>query len=121
LKELGKPAHPRDLANAAFLAHPVLKEVMLTNGKSDFELRLNGRVYVDDLEVIATLIVLGEGIAWLPDFLVGDAVKAGKLMPVLSQWRPKKQHLWTYYFVYPGRRYALPKVEAFIQTALRLV
>ncbi|MGQ0584165.1 MAG: LysR family transcriptional regulator [Reyranella sp.] len=121
LKKFGKPAHPRDLANAAFLAHPVLKAIMLTNGKSDFELQLNGRLYVDDLEVITTLIVLGEGIAWLPDFLVGDAVKAGKLVPVLSQWRPKKQHLWTYYFIYAGHRYALPKVETFIQTALEQV
>jgi DNA-binding transcriptional LysR family regulator len=121
LKEIGKPTHPREIANAAFLAHPVLKTVILTNGKSDFELQLNGRVGSDDLEVIAALIVMGEGIAWLPDFLVKDAVEAGKLVRVLPQWRPKKEQLWTYYFVYAGRRYALPKVEGFVQTALELV
>ena len=121
MKRFGKPAHPRDLTNAVFLVHPVLKTVMLTNGKSDFELTLNGRVCVDDLEVIMALIVQGEGVAWLPDFLAGDAVEAGKLVPVLPQWRPKKHQLWTYYFVYAGRRYALPKVEAFIQTALEQV
>jgi DNA-binding transcriptional LysR family regulator len=121
LQRFGKPTHPRELENAAFVAHPVLKAVILTNGKSDFELQLNGGVGSDDLEVIAALIVLGEGIAWLPDFLVADAVEAGKLVRVLSQWRPKKEQLWTYYFVYAGRRYALPKVEAFIQTALELV
>jgi DNA-binding transcriptional LysR family regulator len=118
LKGFGNPAHPRELANAAFLAHPVLRTVMLTNGRSDFELQLNGRIYVDDLEVIAALIVEGEGIAWLPDFLVRDKVEMGKLVPVLSQWRPKKHQNWTYYFVYAGRRYTLPKVESFIQTAL---
>jgi DNA-binding transcriptional LysR family regulator len=121
IKSLGKLTHPRDLANAAFLAHPVLKVVTLTNGKSDFELALNGRVDADDLEVITALIVQGEGIAWLPEFLVADAVEAGKLVPVLAQWRPKKQQLWAYHFVYAGRRYALPKVEAFIQTALEVV
>jgi DNA-binding transcriptional LysR family regulator len=121
LKELGETSHPRDLANAAFLAHPVLKTVMLTNGKADFELQLDGRVNSDDLEVVAALILAGAGIAWLPDFLVADAVEAGKLVPVLAQWRPKKQQLWTYYFVYAGRRYALPRVEGFIQTALELV
>ena len=120
MKSLGNPTHPRELDNAAFVAHPALKTVILTNGKSDFELQLSGRVSSDDLEVISALIVLGQGIAWLPDFLVGDAVKAGQLVPVLSQWRPKKQQLWTYYFVYAGRRYALPKVEGFIQTALEL-
>ena len=121
LKALGNPTHPRELDNAAFLAHPVLKTVILTNGKSDFELQLNGRVGSDDLEVITALIILGDGIAWLPDFLVEDAVKAGTLVRVLQQWRPKKEKLWTYYFVYAGRRYALPKVEGFIQTALELM
>src|SRR5262245_55416192 len=33
MKTFGKPTHPRELANAAFLAHPVLKTVMLTNGR----------------------------------------------------------------------------------------
>ena len=120
MKGFGTPTHPRDLANAAFLAHPVLKAVMLTDGTSDFELQLNGRVQADDLEVITALIAQGEGIAWLPDFLTADAVAAGRLVRVLSQWRPKQQTLWTYYFVYAGRQYALPKVESFIQTALEL-
>src|SRR5262245_30097032 len=70
---------------------------------ANFELQLNARIYVDDLEVITSMIVLGEGIAWLPDFLVRDTVEAGKLVPVLSQWRPKKHQNWTYYFVYAGR------------------
>jgi DNA-binding transcriptional LysR family regulator len=118
---LGKPTHPRDLADAAFLPHPLLRTVMLTNGKSDFELQLRGRLASDDLEVITSLITMGEGIAWLPDFLVADAVEAGNLVRVLPQWRPKKQRLWSYYFVYAGRRYALPKVEGFIQAALELV
>ena len=121
VKSLGRPSHPRDLAGAAFLAHPALKAVVLTNGKSDFELSLNGRVYSDDLEVITAMIALGSGIAWLPDFLVREAVEAGKLAPVMSQWRPRNQRLWTYYFVYAGRQYALPKMESFIQMAQELV
>lgn len=119
LKVLGKPAHPRDLKNAAFVGHPARKSVVLNNGKSDFELQLSGRVRADDLEVTKALSILGEGIAWLPDYLVVDAVEAGTLVPVLSQWQPKERY--TFYFVYPGQRYALPKVEAFIQTALGLV
>ena len=38
---------------------------MLTNGRSDFELQLNGRIYVDDLEVVAALIVEGKVVAGL--------------------------------------------------------
>ena len=95
--------------------------MILTNGKTNFELQMKGRVHADDLEVIKALIVLGEGIAWLPDFLVEDAAEAGKLVRVLSQWRSKQTQLGTCYFVYAGRQYALPKVESFIQTALELV
>ena len=53
MKGLGKPTHPRELANAAFVTHPFHKRsVLLTNGKSDFELQMNGRVHADDLELI---------------------------------------------------------------------
>ena len=122
LKRFGRATHPRDLANAAFVTHPVLKgSVLLTNGKSDFRVQMKGRIQVDDGEIMKALIVGGEGIAWLPDYLAADAAKAGKLVQVLPRWRPKQQQRGTLYFVYPGRRYASPKVEAFIQTALEQV
>jgi DNA-binding transcriptional LysR family regulator len=73
------------------------------------------------LETIKALILLGEGIAWLPDFVTADAAAAGKLVRVLPHLWPKKhQALGVCYFVYAGRQYALPKVESFIQTALEL-
>jgi DNA-binding transcriptional LysR family regulator len=118
MKGFGKPTHPRDLANAAFVTGSAQKTLILTNGKSDFEVERNGRICANDVETMKALIVLGEGIAWLPDYLTADAAEAGKLVRVLSQWRPKQQQLGTCYFVYAGRQYALPKVESFIQTAL---
>jgi DNA-binding transcriptional LysR family regulator len=121
MRGFGKLAHPRDLARAAFVRHPAQKSVVLTNGRSDFELHMNGRILADDLGAIKTLIVLGEGIAWLQDVLVADMVDAGELVRVLSQWRPKQEPWGTCYFVYAGRQYALPRVESFIQTALELV
>lgn len=122
LKRFGRATHPRDLANAAFVTHPILKgSVLLTNGKSDFKVQMKGRIQVDDGEIMKALIVGGEGIAWLPDYLAADAAKASKLVQVLPHWRPKQQQRGTLYFVYPGRRYTSPKVEAFIQTALEQV
>jgi DNA-binding transcriptional LysR family regulator len=41
MKVFGKPTHPRDLANAAFVTHPFQKgSVLLTNGKSDFQVQM---------------------------------------------------------------------------------
>jgi len=89
---------------------------VLTNGKSDIEVALNGRIRADDLETIKALLLLGQGIGWLPDFLAADGTQAGRLVPVLPQWRPKERA--AVYFVYAGRKYGLPKVRAFIETAL---
>ena len=124
MRGVGKPTHPNDLANAVFVSpsHSLHKgSLVLTNGKSDFEVERKGRLHADDLEAIKALTVLGEGISWLPDFMVEDEAEAGKLVRVLSHWWPKRQELGTCYFVYAGRQYALPKVEGFIQTALGLV
>jgi len=119
LQGLGRLTHPRELAKAAFVGHPVQKSVIVTNGKSDFEVVLAGRVQADDREAIKMLIILGGGIGWLPDFLARDAAQAGALVPVLSQWQPKLRD--AFYFVYAGHKYASPKVQEFIQTALQVV
>ena len=119
LEALGAPNHPRDLAKAAFVIHPLANPtVVLTNGNSDFPLKMTGRFRADAPETTRALIELGEGIAWLPDFLATDASKAGNLVPALRDWRPKEHDRGTFHFVYAGRGYALPKVESFIQTAL---
>lgn len=119
LRKLGKPAHPRDLSSAAFVTHSVQKSVVLTNGRSNFEVPMTSRIRIDDFTAIRELTILGEGIAWLADFLTSDAMEAGALVRVLPQWEPK--YRGPFYFVYAGQRYALPKVEGFIQTALELV
>lgn len=119
LQRLGVPSHPRDLQQAMFLEFLARGSVVLTNGKSDVEVRMAGRTRADDFETIRALLLLGEGIAWLPDFVAQEAAEAGTLVPVLSQWRPKERG--AFYFVYVGGRYGLPKVQAFIQTALELI
>jgi DNA-binding transcriptional LysR family regulator len=116
LQRLGALAHPRDLRGASCLGFAGAGSLTLTNGKSDFEVPITGRIRADDFETIKSLLLLGDGIARLPDFLAEDAAAAGTLVPVLPPWRAKERG--AFYFVYAGREYGLPKVEAFIQTAL---
>lgn len=118
LQRLGALTHPRDLKKARFLGFIAQSSVVLTNGKSDVEVSIAGHIRADDFETIKALVLLGEGIAWLPDFLADEAAQAGTLVPVLSEWRPKERG--AFYFVYAGRKYGQPKVQAFIQTALGL-
>ncbi len=118
LQRLGTPTHPRDLRRAEFLGFLARSSLVLTNGRSDVELPISGRIRSDDFETTRALLLSGRGIAWLPDFLAEEAVQAGTLVPALPQWRPKEQA--AFHFVYVGRKYGLPKVQAFIQTALEL-
>jgi DNA-binding transcriptional LysR family regulator len=119
LQRLGAPAHPRDLKTAAFVEFRPRSSLVLTNGKSDVEVATTGRIRADDFETIKALLLAGAGIAWLPEFLAEDAARAGTLVPVLPLWRPKERG--AFYFVYVGRKYGLPKVQAFIRMALELV
>ena len=118
LQRLGPLAHPRDLKSAEILGFLRLSSIVLTNGKADVEVSLSGRIRADDFETIKSLLLLGQGIAWLPDFLAEEAAQAGTLVPVLPQWAPKAQG--AFYFVYVGRQYGLPKVQAFMETALEV-
>ncbi len=63
--------------------------------------------------------VLDAGIAYLPPFLAADAVRAGSLVAVLPRW--KSQSMGGMSFVYAGRKYTAPKVQAFIQIAQQIV
>lgn len=119
LRRLGTLSHPRELKKAAFVEFRPRNAMVLTNGKADVEVAATGRIRADDFETIKALLLLGEGIAWLPDFLAEQAMEAGTLVPVLPRWRPKERG--AFHFVYVSRKYGLPKVEAFIETALQLV
>jgi DNA-binding transcriptional LysR family regulator len=118
LKQCGKISHPRDLVKASFVGFSKTRSITLTDGKSEVETGVTGRASADDLETIKALLILGEGIGWLPDFLAADAVANGALEPVLKRWDVKLGG--AFYFVYTGRKYASPKVQAFIQTALSM-
>jgi DNA-binding transcriptional LysR family regulator len=119
LEQFGRITHPRHLAKASFVGFSGFKTLRLANGKSEVEVPMAGRIVADDLEAIKALAILGEGIAWLPDFLAADAVEAGTLVSVLPNWKSKA--MGNIYFVYAGRKYASPKVQAFIQIAQDIV
>lgn len=115
LGQLGNLAHPRSLAKASFVVYKGINTLRLTNGKSEVEVPMVGRIVADDLETTKALAILGEGIAWLPDFLAADAREAGSLVAVLPHWKVKARGKVS--FVYAGRKYTAPKVQAFVQVA----
>jgi DNA-binding transcriptional LysR family regulator len=119
VRQLGNVSHPRGLAKASFIVFKAISTLRLTNGKSVVEVPMTGRIVADDLETIKALAILDAGVAYLPPFLAADAVEAGSLVPVLPSW--KSQSMGGISFVYVGRKYTAPKVQAFIQVAQETV
>ncbi len=119
LAEAGIPRRPSELAQHRLVALSSMKTTTLTKGKQSAEVAVHSRVVTDDFEVVKAMIALGEGIGWLPDFHITDAASTGELVQVLPEW--KTEVAGGFNFVYPGSRYASPKVQAFIGTALGLM
>jgi DNA-binding transcriptional LysR family regulator len=120
LKKYGTPEHPRDLAKHRIIAMASLRgeAAKLTDGKHSFTGWTHSQITVDDPETIKALIVSNQGIGWLPNFLASsDSSK--KLVQVLPNWRFTLD--FSFHFVYPGQKYASPKVRSFIQVASQVV
>ena len=119
LGRAGSPLHPRELPKHLLIALSAMRTSLLTNGKSSVQVTIASRVLTDDFEAVKAMVIAGEGIGWLPDFIVAGAVAAGTLLPVLPNW--KTEDVGGFHFVYPSKKYASPKVQAFIAIALAMV
>lgn len=119
LDRAGRPRRPQDLDGHRLVGHTALRRARLSDGQASLPVTIDGRVRLDDFDTLKAMLILGAGIGWLPDCLAENASAAGTLETVLPGW--KAEAASQVYFVYPGRRYAPRKVQAFIETALDVV
>jgi DNA-binding transcriptional LysR family regulator len=114
------PSQPRELKQHDCLRFSIFKDNVfeLTNGKENLRIAVSGRLLADDFEVLRSLAVLGEGIAFLPSFLCAEEIKHNKLVRVLPDWHGETV---TFSLVYPAQRFVAPKVRAFISVAEELL
>jgi DNA-binding transcriptional LysR family regulator len=54
------------------------------------------------------------GIVYLPTFLLGDDLRGGRLVPLLTQYMDLERSTTGLYAVYPASRHLSPKVRAMI-------
>lgn len=69
------------------------------------------RLVTDDLEVLRQAALAGVGIVRLPTMMVWRDIDAGRLVPVLPDWRPRAGIV---HAVFPSRRGLLPSVRALL-------
>lgn len=109
------PHHPRDLA-----AHRLLVADPLD--RWTFEHRTRGErmvheaagiLVVDEMDLVTAAAVEGQGILLVPRPLVVAALEAGRLVPLLTDWRTVERDI---YLVWPNRDFVPARVRALIET-----
>jgi DNA-binding transcriptional LysR family regulator len=86
----------------------------LSNGHSSITIPLTGRVMANNIGVIRSLAVNGQGVALLPTFICKPELITGDLVHLLPGWYGKADPV---HLVYPRQRFMPPKLRAFIDLA----
>ena len=117
LKKRGKPVHPKDLRAHTCLRFAPLGEESwtLANGKSSISVPVQGPVVANDSNMIKALCLAGQGVAILPTFATQAEVGSGEPVRLLPDWWAGRDPI---HVVYPGQKFAPPKVKAFVEAAV---
>jgi DNA-binding transcriptional LysR family regulator len=83
----------------------------LESGAQKVDLKIQGRLAVNDLDLLRALTVSGLGIALLPHLGCADAIASGRLVRVLPEWTSEENPI---HAVYPSSRHLSSKVRAFV-------
>jgi DNA-binding transcriptional LysR family regulator len=109
LKSRGVPRSPADLERHNCLgvgASPW--QPMLQRGRA---VRLQGDLFVDNGDALRRVACLGHGVVCLPTYLVGEDLRAGRLVRILPETLELEASLFA---IYPHSRHPSPKVRALI-------
>jgi DNA-binding transcriptional LysR family regulator len=91
LKRHGRPTHPMHLADHkcfgyAYLSTQNVWHYANASGEQA-SVRPGGQLRVNNGEAVMPALIAGLGIADLPDFIVGDAIRSGEVEVILKGWK----------------------------------
>jgi DNA-binding transcriptional LysR family regulator len=113
LRAHGTPSTPADLARHACIVYEYVGAewtLLDANGRPQ-AVRVRAAMQTNNGDTAAAAARAGLGIVWQPTFLVGPDLRAGRLMPLLPDWRVPDIDILA---VYPSRRHLSAKVRAMI-------
>ena len=74
------------------------------------------RLVTDDMAALRDAALAGVGVVQLPTMMIWDDIKAGRLLHVLPDWRPRSGIV---HAVFPSRRGVLPSIRALLDFLAR--
>lgn len=112
----GEPLSPADLRNHARLCYRFpstgkLQEWVLDPQQPDYTIDSPAAMTCNNIEALICAADQGLGLAYLPDFLVRDALAAGRIRTVLS---PYVKHGGVFSVLWPSSRHLSPKLRVFV-------
>jgi DNA-binding transcriptional LysR family regulator len=115
LAKHGTPRTPEDLAGHSCFTY----EYAATRNQWSFRgpdgrehtVRVRGAVHANSGDLNSALAACGAGIAFEPDFIVGEDVRAGRLVALLPDYSVPPAPI---YAVYPTRKHLSAKVRLFV-------
>ena len=73
---------------------------------------MNAALRANNGDVLRTASLAGHGVILQPEFLVGDDIRAGRLVTLLDDYAHTPISM---YAIYPHRRFLSPKVRSFVE------
>lgn len=110
----GTPVKPDDLADHQCLPYGHGRQVQwrfVGQGKAQV-VTVCGRMRANNGDLLREAAIAGMGVTYLPTFIVGEALAAGRLVPLLEAFAPPPLQLSA---VYPQHRQSARPVQALIE------
>ena len=115
LARCGTPRTPDELQqhNCLWITSlPVLRRWPFDTDDGIRVVHIDGNVVANNAETVLQLAMAGVGITRLTDVIVGDAIRRGELVPILSDWHHVEPV--PLYATYPSGRNLSPKIRAMV-------
>lgn len=115
LERHGVPASPQDLVrhNALTYAYAATPRLWRFTGADGavHDVRVGGSLHANSGDALLAAALAGLGVVYEPDFMLGAALAAGRLQPLLTDYAAQGGDIWA---VYPSRRHLSLKVRLFV-------
>lgn len=118
LKKHGEPISPIDLKKHNCLSistNVSFNHWSFTVGRQKRSISVNGNLITDNVDLLKDLALKGVGIIRLSEFMIGDDLRKGRLIPLLEQYNSEIQQI---HLVYPHRHQLPLKTKIFIEFLL---
>ena len=115
LDKNGTPNSPGDLSNHKCLAYSLIRDyktwTFTNKDKQEVKVAINPHLKASVGEFLRDAAVNGQGIVYVPSFVVFKEIQNGELLPLLNEYAPS--HLDAY-AIYPQTRHLSQRVRAFV-------